>query len=75
MNKANQNSTDVDATRERTLEENDKLRRNQKMRAKGMGPKNCLPPAIAPGLNEKNDQDEMEDLYREEENRGRVEAE
>lgn len=39
-----------------------------------MGTKNCLPEQNAPGLNEIDDEDEMEDRYREEENRGRVEA-
>ncbi|MBN1689202.1 MAG: hypothetical protein JW893_08885 [Candidatus Omnitrophica bacterium] len=69
------NGNDADATHERTLSENEKLRRNQKEREKGMGPKNCLPEQNASGLNEKNGEDEEEDLYLEEENRGKVEAE
>ena len=67
--------SDADATHERTLNENEKLKRNKKEREKGMGPKNILPEQNAPGLNEKDDEDEEEDLYREEENRGKVEAE
>lgn len=66
---------DVDARHERTEESNDKLRRNQLVREKAMPHKNVLPDKNAPGLTEKEDEDEMEDLYREEENRGKVEAE
>ncbi|PIQ87400.1 MAG: hypothetical protein COV74_00940 [Candidatus Omnitrophica bacterium CG11_big_fil_rev_8_21_14_0_20_45_26] len=69
-----QNAGDVDAQHVRTPSENEKLRRNRKERERGMGPKNFLPAQNAPGLNEKEGEDEMEDLYREEENRGRVEA-
>ena len=65
---------DVDATHERTRRQNERLRRNQAARGKGMGPKNCLPDQNAAGLNEKEGADEAEDLYREEENRGSVEA-
>lgn len=74
MRNLKQNSIDADATHERTPIENEKLRRNQEARKKGMGPNNRLPAQNAPGLNEKNDEDEEEDLYREEENRGTVEA-
>jgi len=75
MGTLKQNASDADATHELTPTETEKLRRNQKEREKDLGPANCLPPANAPGLNEKNNKDEIEDLYREEENRGKVEAE
>ncbi len=75
MKNQKHNSIDVDATHERTASENEKLRRNQEDREKGMGAKNCLPEQNAAGLNEKDHEDEEEDLYREEENRGTVEAE
>ena len=74
MRNQKRKSLDVDATHERTSIENEKLRRNKFKREKGMGPKNCLPKMNAAGLNEKDGEDEMEDLYREEENRGEVEA-
>lgn len=75
MKKLKRDSTDADASHERTPVENSKLRRNQKKREQGMGPKNCLPEHNAAGLNEKDNEDEMEDLYRAEENRAAVEAE
>ena len=65
---------DTEATHERTPGENEKLRRNQEAREKGAGSKSRLPERNAAGLNEKDGEDEMEDLYREEENRGSVEA-
>lgn len=65
---------DVDATHERTPRENKKLRRNQEEREKYFGPTNYLPQQNAASLNEKDDRDEMEDLYRDEENRGPLEA-
>ena len=65
---------DVDATHERTPIENEKLKRNQNEREKGMGLKNCLPEQNAAGLNEKDGEDETEDLYRKEENRGTEEG-
>lgn len=74
MKNPRQVSIDTDATHERTSSENEKLRRNREKRDKDMGPKNCLPEQNASGLNEKDDADEEEDLYREEENRGKVEA-
>ncbi len=74
MKNEKQDSIDADATHERTPGENEKLRRNQEEREKGLGPKSRLPEQNAAGLNEKNDEDQEEDLYREEENRGRVEA-
>ena len=74
MENPKQDLNDADATHERTPNENEKLRRNQEEREKYMGPQNCLPDQNAAGLNEKEDEDEMEDLYREEENRGTVEA-
>ena len=75
MKNLKQDSIDADATHERTPLENEKLKRNQEERKKGMGPKNCLPAQNAAGLNEKDNKDEEEDLYREEENRGTVDAE
>lgn len=65
---------DADAMYERTVRENGKSRRGREAREKSMGPKNCLPDQNAAGLNEKDGEDEMEDLYKEEENRGMVEA-
>ena len=74
MKNQKRKSLDVDATHERTSIENEKLRRNQSKREKDMGPKNCLPKQNAAGLNEIDGEDEMEDLYREEENRSETEA-
>ena len=74
MENLKSDSIDVDATHERTINENEKLRRNQKEREKGIRGKNCLPEQNASGLNEKDGADETEDLYRKEENRGMVEA-
>ncbi len=74
MKKSRQDSIDADATHERTPGENEKLRRNQEEREKWLEPRNRRPEQNAAGLNEKDDEDEMEDLYREEENRGTVEA-
>ena len=71
MKDSTRNIDDMDATREGTPMQNEKLRRNQKRREQGKGPR-----AIrnVPGVNERNNEDEMENLYREEENRGTVEA-
>ena len=69
-----EDTAEADATHERTPIQNEKLIRDQAARGKNMGPKNCLPAKNAAGLNEKDDEDEMEDLYREEENRGTVES-
>ena len=74
MKKQKQDLIDADAIHERTTSENAKLRRNQEEREKDLGPKNCLPEQNAVGLNEKDDEDEEEDLYQEEENRGSLEA-
>jgi hypothetical protein len=74
MKNPKQDSTDADATHERTLGENEKLRRNKKEREKEIKIKNCLPEQNAAGLNEKDGEDEEEDLYRKEENRGSEEA-
>ncbi|OGW78673.1 MAG: hypothetical protein A2Z83_04540 [Omnitrophica bacterium GWA2_52_8] len=74
MKNPKQNAVETDAARERTASESEKLRRNQKVREKGAGLKSRLPGQHAAGLNEKEKEDEMEDLYREEENRGTVEA-
>ena len=74
MENPKQDSIDADATHERTISENEKLRRNQKEREKGIKGKNCLPEQNAAGLNEKDGEDEAEDLYRSEENRGSEEA-
>ena len=74
MENPKQDSIDADATHERTISENEKLRRNQKEREKGIKGKNCLPEQNAAGLNEKDGEDEEEDLYRKEENRGEEES-
>lgn len=74
MKKTKQDSMDADATHERTPSENEKLRRNREEREKGLRPKNSFPERNAAGLNERDDADQEEDLYREEENRGTVEA-
>jgi len=66
--------TSTDATHERTPIENEKLKRNKEAREKGMGSKNRFPEQNAAGLNEKDGKDEMEDLYKEEENRGTEEG-
>ena len=65
---------DLDATHERTPIENEKLRRDQELRERNSKPKSPFPERNAAGLNEKDGEDEIEDLYREEENRGTVEA-
>ena len=75
MKDITRNMSDADATRESTPAEIEKLRRNKKARQKSMPQQNPLPSRNAPGLNEKEDEDQMEDLYREEENRGKAEAE
>ena len=74
MENPKQDSIDADATHERTISENEKLRRNQKEREKGIKGENCLPEQNAAGLNEKDGEDEEEDLYRREENRGSEDA-
>ncbi len=74
MDKVKQGLTDVDATHELTAVENEKLKRNQEERVKDMGPKNCIPEQNAAGLNEKDGEDEAEDLYRKEEERGTEEG-
>jgi len=67
-------SDDMDATHEGTPVETEKLRRNKVEREKGQGPENCLPEQNAAGLNEKDGEDEKEDLFKEEENRGSKEG-
>lgn len=74
MKNIKRNSNDTDATRELIPNETEKLRRNQEAREKGLPVKNRWQAQNASGQNEKEDEDEIEDLYREEENRGRVEA-
>lgn len=75
MKNSKDNLNDVDATHERTSSENEKLRRNQEERTKGMESDKDDPKTYASGLNEKEDADEMEDLYQDEEDRGKKEAE
>jgi len=65
---------DADAEHELIPNETGKLRRKQEVREKISPTNNRLDAQNASGLNEKEDQDEMEDLHREEENRGRLEA-
>lgn len=65
---------DVDATHERTPVENEKLRRNKIARRKKTDSEDDSQARNGAGLNEKEGEDEMEDLYEEEEKRGTEEG-
>lgn len=67
-------SIDADVAHELTAIENERLRQNREEQEKGTGPKKHLPEQNTGGRNEKDEEDEMDDLYREEENRRTVEA-
>ncbi len=73
MKNQKQDLIDQEAVRERTACENDRLTRDQKVQEKDTAPRNFPPDQNAARLNEQEKEDEMEELYREEENRGTVE--
>ncbi len=69
MKNQKQDSIIVDAAEKCTPGENIKFRQVQEKQEKAMEPKNSMPEQSTAGLNEKNDKSDMEDLYREKENR------
>ena len=74
MKNSNLNSTDTNTPQKQPPSSNEKLKRIHASREKVMEYQKFFPEQNAADFNEKDFEADIDDLYREEENRGRVEA-